>query len=323
MGVLYMRAVSQDLVDDIRKSARELVRELGFLRPTIVGTDMSASAVHAILEIGAAGALSAKALSELLLLEKSTVSRLLRGLIEKGELIETRSLSDARAKDLQLSEKGRQTFDEIAERASEQVKTAVSLLPELDQQSVRNGLAAYAASLEAARCGTREIFDQITAEIKTGYVPGLIASITRLHVDFYSQHFGFGAKFEAAVAGGMADFVPRLDQAQNQIWHVRLDNRIAGSIAIDGEDLGDGIAHLRWFFLSEELRGTGTGRALLEAALEFCAAQKFQEIHLWTFKGLDAARRLYEKKGFKLTEEYTGDQWSNDLTEQKFTRPVP
>lgn len=122
MGVLYMRAVSQDLVDDIRKSARELVRELGFLRPTIVGTDMSASAVHAILEIGAADALSAKALSELLLLEKSTVSRLLRGLIEKGELIETRSLSDARAKDLQLSEKGRQTFDEIAERASEQVK---------------------------------------------------------------------------------------------------------------------------------------------------------------------------------------------------------
>ncbi len=41
---------------------------------------------------------------------------------------------------------------------------------------------------------------------------------------------------------------------------------------------------------------------------------------LWTFKGLDAARQLYERNGFRLGEEYTGAQWGVNLMEQRFER---
>ena len=51
------------LIEDVRQSSRELVRELGLLRPGAAGTDHSISAVHAILEIGRAGSLTATELS--------------------------------------------------------------------------------------------------------------------------------------------------------------------------------------------------------------------------------------------------------------------
>lgn len=68
------------LVSDIRAASRSLVREFGLMNRTVAGTDLSASAVHAIIEIGKAGGLSSRDLCGKLLLEKSTVSRLVKPL---------------------------------------------------------------------------------------------------------------------------------------------------------------------------------------------------------------------------------------------------
>lgn len=137
---------------------------------------------------------------------------------------------------------------------------------------------------------------------------------------YYSQHAGFGAVFESRVASGVAEFVGRLDQPCNQIWVAMLNERIVGSIAIDGQGLGNQQAHLRWFILDEGCRGSGIGRQLLNAAVAFCDQQGFDAIQLWTFKGLDAARRLYEASGFALSKEEQGSQWGTLVTEQQFTR---
>ena len=160
----------------------------------------------------------------------------------------------------------------------------------------------------------------MSPEIGSGYIPGLIGATVALHGEYYSKHHGFGAAFEAVVAGGLSDFVPRLDRPCNGIWHASLDGRIAATIAIDGEDLGNNLGHLRWFIVSETAQGHGLGKSLLQNALEFCDRQAFAETHLWTFKGLDAARKLYENAGFGLAEECEGDQWGTVVTEQKFVR---
>jgi GNAT superfamily N-acetyltransferase len=93
-----------------------------------------------------------------------------------------------------------------------------------------------------------------------------------------------------------------------------------GSIAIDGEDLGAGQAHLRWFILDDGFRAQGLGSPLLRRAIEFVDQERFTRTVLWTFKGLDAARHLYERCGFRLVEEYSGAQWGLNLMEQRFVR---
>nr|WP_256818260.1 GNAT family N-acetyltransferase [Klebsiella pneumoniae] len=69
------------------------------------------------------------------------------------------------------------------------------------------------------------------------------------------------------------------------------EEKIVGSLAIDGEDLGQQEAHLRWFILDDSCRGSGIGRRLLSEAMAFCDSRQFSSVQLWTFKGLDAARK--------------------------------
>ena len=92
-------------------------------------------------------------------------------------------------------------------------------------------------------------------------------------------------------------------------------------IAIDGEDMGQGIAHLRWFILSDQLRANRVGQSLLTSALHFCDQSGFDSTHLWTFKGLNAARHLYEKNGFVLSKAAPDCTWGPEMTEQLFVRP--
>ena len=315
-----MTVATDRLVSRVRAGSRQLVRELGFMSQTLAGTDLHASAVHAIIELGAEDGLTAKQLAGRLILEKSTISRMLKGLKLRGEIAETPSGSDGRAKHLRLTAKGAQTLEKIVAHAAPQVASALSHLGEGQGPQVADALEAYANALTRCRRGAAD--PSPVTDITAGYTPGLIGAIAGLHGIYYARETGFGADFEAKVAEGLAEFTLRLGSQVNQIWHAGWHGAFMGSVAIDGEDLGGEVGHLRWFIVSDALRGTGVGRALLGKALAFCDQQGFRETHLWTFKGLDAARYLYEANGFHLAEEYWGDQWGKRVREQRFVRPL-
>lgn len=309
-------------VSRIRAASRKLVRELGFMQKTLAGTEYSASAVHAIIELGECGGMSAKQLCERLLLEKSTVSRLLKMLVERGIIEETRCEADARSKNLKLTEEGNRLLVGISRWAETRVATALATLEGGERQCVVEGLEIYSRALGDGRAGANAANGH-GAEVKSGYRPGIIGWIAQMHGSYYARERGFGVMFEAIVARGVSEFAPRLESPANEIWYVEDGGEILGSIAIDGEDLGESRGHLRWFFLDPRLRGRGLGKDLMRRAMEHCDAQGFAETHLWTLKGLDTARALYEAFGFTLAEEYRGDQWGKEVIEQKFVRPRP
>lgn len=303
-------------VGDIRRASRVLVRELGLLKPTLAATSLSASGVHALIEIRAAGSLSAQALADRLLLEKSSVSRLVAKLTAAGLLQSQDDASDARIKPLTLTSAGVACLAEIDRFADDQVRNALCHLKPTHISSVADGLSAYADALRAARLGSN--LSNTAWAIEAGYRPGLVGECIALQAQHYAVASGFGVAFEAKIAGNMADFIGRLDSPKSQLWHARTPDRLLGCIAIDGEDLGENCAHLRWFIVDEAARGTGLGRALLARALDFCARHGFGQVVLWTFEGLDDARRLYEQNGFVLVEEQPGTQWGAEVVEQKF-----
>ncbi|MFZ0484237.1 MAG: GNAT family N-acetyltransferase, partial [Desulfobacterales bacterium] len=96
-------------------------------------------------------------------------------------------------------------------------------------------------------------------KITSGYVPGSIGRVVELHGTYYHTHWGFGPFFESKVAAEMAQFIGRYDENQDGIWMVSLEDRIEGSITIDGIHAKDEGAHLRWFIVSDNLRGKGAG----------------------------------------------------------------
>jgi DNA-binding MarR family transcriptional regulator/ribosomal protein S18 acetylase RimI-like enzyme len=309
------------VIDQLRSASRLMVRELGFMRSTLAATDYPPSAVHALVEIGERGTLTGGELAQLLGLEKSSVSRLLRKLVEAGEIEEIPHPDDARSKTLRLTPSGRGTLDGIQAFARAQVGAALEHLTTEQQHRVRTGIADYAGALQAQRLGQGLPVTE-TAQIVAGYRPGIVGHITQMHAVYYARKAGFGQPFESLVATGLAHLTGRLDNPRNQVWLALDGEQVLGSIAIDGEGEG-GEATLRFFILDESAHGRGLGKRLLAEALAFCDQQGFVATRLWTFKGLDVARRLYEANGFSLVQEQPGEQWGAPVIEQCFVRPSP
>lgn len=321
---------SAPALDVIRDASRRLVRELGFLRQTLAGTDLPASSVHALIAVGEGEADTAAALCEVLCLDKSSVSRLVRKLVDGGLLAEGASDRDGRLKPLSLTVRGRAMLEAIHRFARLQVGKALDSLPPSAQRTVAQGLSAYAAALQASRTGRPAVAVAADTAILAGYQPGVIGRCVEMHARYYARTAGFGAVFESTVAAGLGAFVPRLDRADNGLWVAVRGGEIVGTVAIDGEDLNGGepggegrAAHLRWFIVDDGARGGGIGRRLLAEAVAFCDRRGFDETRLWTFRGLDAARRLYEQAGFALVQETPGRQWGAEVMEQRFHRRRP
>ena len=158
----------------------------------------------------------------------------------------------------------------------------------------------------------------VNLETIIGYAPGVIGRVSELHAKYYSAHQNFGQFFEAKVATELSRFISNYKESKDRIWSLSVDGRIEGSITIDGSSEKENISHLRWFLVSDKLRGKGTGNYLMAQAISFCKDVGFEKVYLWTFQGLEPARHLYEKFGFKLVEEHPGAQWGTTVTEQRF-----
>lgn len=310
-----------DPIDRIRAASRQMAREWGFLRPTLAGTAYSASAVHAIVELGRRGSLTAAELVDVLGLDKSSVSRMLAKLVAAGEMAPIEHGADARSKPLALTAQGRATLASIDAHARRQVTAATAHLSPTHLETVCASLCTYADALRANRLGIEAPREEV--RIETGYAPGVIGQVTALHMAYYADRVGFGQVFEARVATALADVTARLDRPGTQIWRAMLGDALVGSVAVDGQSLEPGLAHLRTFIVDARVQGKGVGRRLLDEALRFCDAHGFRETHLWTVKGLDAARHLYEQAGFRLHSEAPGTHWGKAMIEQRFARARP
>ena len=153
----------------------------------------------------------------------------------------------------------------------------------------------------------------------TGFVPGAIGWITACHATYYHENWGLDLSFEIQVATELAEFLGRLDPARDGLWLARTGDRFAGSIAVDGGGPEQG-ARVRWFIVAPSFQQRGVGRALLQEAVAFSEKAGHDPLFLWTFEGLEQARALYEKAGFRLSETHEVNQWGRSILEQRFDR---
>lgn len=122
----------------------------------------------------------------------------------------------------------------------------------------------------------------------------------------YSPIPGFGLPFEAFVAQTIAEYV--LGTQQNgRIWLAERDDQLVGCTAMILRDGGAG--QLRWVLVDSELRGTGLGRRLVEASIEWSRENGCNHVFLETTDGLPESQALYEKLGFTVEHEGVEELW--------------
>lgn len=134
---------------------------------------------------------------------------------------------------------------------------------------------------------------------------------------------GFGLAFETKLASELSDFLARMDPVRDLFLTACRGDELAGSISMDVSGGGADGAHLRWFVVSDTVRGSGLGKQLMARAIDHADRVGAGPVWLTTFAGLDAARALYGRYCFALRSESDADQWQGGVTEQLFVRPQP
>jgi len=162
-------------------------------------------------------------------------------------------------------------------------------------------------------------------QVVAGYVPGVLGRCLDMHLRYYSKSNGFGKTFELDLAANLEHFLRRLDHPDNEAFVALSGDAIIGTIFVDGsqrmED-GQKFAKIRAFIVEEAFHGKGIGKMLMNNAMSFVDDQGFVEARLWSFKGLDAARTLYERAGFVVEEENLGKRWGEEVVEQLYVRKI-
>lgn len=152
----------------------------------------------------------------------------------------------------------------------------------------------------------------------TGYYPGVIGKVTELHAVYYHTHWNFDISFETQVGRELSAFFVNFRKTRDGFWSVLAGGEFAGAVAVDGQLADSQGARLRWFIVEPQHQGLGIGKQLLAKAVAFSQKAGHPKLFLWTFQGLDPARKLYEAAGFKLAEEHAVNQWGQRINEQRF-----
>jgi GNAT superfamily N-acetyltransferase len=145
-------------------------------------------------------------------------------------------------------------------------------------------------------------------------VPAIVGLIGRVYTEY---DFLYDPRVEVP---DLFDFDAHYAPPRGAFFVVREAGAIVGSVGV--ERLDPRSAELHRLYLDIELRGRGTGRALIEAVLAWCRAREIAGLILWSDTRFGLAHRLYLRMGFTRTGERTLPDDPNDTREYRFERTV-
>jgi GNAT superfamily N-acetyltransferase len=141
--------------------------------------------------------------------------------------------------------------------------------------------------------------------------PGDLGWIVSRHATFYLENYGWREPFEAMCAQIVADFGKKNDPQRERCWIAERNRQSVGSIFLVKET--DAVARIRLLLVDPSAQGLGIGLALVEACVAFARQAGYRRITLWTHSVLAAARHIYQRNGFTLTESKPHNSWGVEV----------
>lgn len=275
----------------IRQAARQIVRELHLLDGRHCIEGYSFSQCHFITELNTLGQATASELAERLVLEKSTLSRLCKGLVDSGHVVSKPNPADTRQKLLRLNTKGKRAAEQINRYSNNQVNQALSFVADQDRATLVAGLERYAKSLRYARLASEYRIRKITESDNP--------SVARIIRDVMTEYgaTGEGYSIQDPEVDDMFHAYPEND---SMFYVITRNKQVLGCGGIGPLSGGDpATCELRKMYFLQELRGTGMGTRLLNQCLDSARQLGYQTCYLETLESMVHARHLYCKNGFQ------------------------
>jgi GNAT superfamily N-acetyltransferase len=116
------------------------------------------------------------------------------------------------------------------------------------------------------------------------------------------------------VADIASKFLRDFDPEWERGWIAEMNGDRVGSIFLTRRSKT--VGQLRMLLVEPSARGQGLGARLVGECVSHARHVGFKKMGLYTSKGLDAARRLYEAEAFQLVREEPEEIWGKKHTAQ-------
>ena len=227
---------------------------------------------------------------------------------EKQQLVNrTICSTDNRNIEIHMTDKGKAVLHELEKNANRQIEELILKLNNAEWEELINGIRVV-----------KKYFSRATKSIKIRpYREDDIPYVIDRQLSLYEAERNFTTDiWKKYLTQGVLALVERFDSEKDCIFILECNGSPAGCVAITHTK--DNMAQLRYFFLEPELRGLGVGTDLLNKALSFCREKKYSHVFLWTVSAQEAARILYKKAGFEITETSENESWGIPVLEEKW-----
>lgn len=130
------------------------------------------------------------------------------------------------------------------------------------------------------------------------------AALMRTH--YALDHQRFLSPDDGAEAGYGGFLGSQLDEADSVVLVAEVDGHVAGYVyagiePLSWKELRDEAGFIHDLLVSDEVRNTGVGQQLLDAAIAWLQQAGLPRVVLWTAARNDGAQRLFARRGFRST----------------------
>lgn len=294
----------EDKARRIRHFNRFYTRKIGVLREGLLHSQYSLTETRILFELAYGKDSTATDISRELGLDPGYLSRILSKFVTLGLITRTRSAKDDRARIIKLTDKGKQEFDVLDSRSSQEILESLEALTKENQDKLLRSMETIEEILEKKLKFSDPFF------LRT-HESGDMGWVVHRHGILYMNEYGWDEHFEALVAQIVSDFIKNFNPKRERCWIAEINGEIVGSVFVVEDTQTD--AKLRLMLVEPKARGLGLGTRLVEECIRFSRRAGYKKLKLWTNDILVDARNIYQKKGFKLVEKNEHHSFGHDL----------
>lgn len=305
--------LAQDAVAAVRRFNRFYTRRIGALDDKHLGEPYSLAESRVLYEMAQSPTgVTPKVLAKATGLDAGYLSRILKRFEAAGLMVRETSRQDGRSVSVWLTSEGILAYNGLRQTAEGAVEQMIAGLSVADRAKLTGAMAQLEGLLGAPKAG---------AIILRSHRVGDMGWVVHRHAVLYAREYGWDERFEAIVAGIVADFLRDFDPKRERCWIAERDGEIVGSIfLVKGQS--ERQAKLRLLLIEPTVRGLGLGKRLVSECITFAGQAGYEEITLWTQSILTAARAIYAGAGFELIDsqphrdlgvDLVGETWALKL----------
>lgn len=292
-------------VKAIRQFNRFYTRRIGALDPYL-GSPMSLTDVRVLYELAHRETAVASEIGRDLGLDAGYMSRILRRFESEGWLTREPHPRDARQSVLHLTEAGHAAFAPLQQKSREEAAALLDPLAPSQRQQLVQAMGTMQSLLDPDAAPPKP-----QAAILRDPAPGDIGWVVQQHGEIYAREYGWNSKFEALVAGIASEFLLKFQPKWERCWIAELNGERVGAIFVVRKSAT--VAQLRMLILTPGARGLGLGGKLVDECIAFARLKGYKKMVLWTNSCLAAARGIYAKRGFQLTQSEPHEGYGSPL----------